>query len=238
MVCLGEIMKLKNCSITNCTINYLHQFNQKKIIKDQLKIINPLLGKNEPDLKVHLKNALNIQLLTKSEVEFLELKMELGRMCLDLEQVLDGVFVSMVFYDRNRNFIFNGAAPSIPLDFFSFFNGINEEGLFNESCGSCGKGIFRKEVVNSDIQTCSLWKDYKDHALKFGFKSCTSVPFYTSEGRVTGTFAHYSTKPNHLLTEDQLVMIQEKTVMYQNEIHKISERLNEYTRIGKTGLTI
>jgi len=219
-------------------IENLRDFNLKKNIKNQLKVINPLLVESETDVKVHLEKTLSNGLITESEFEFLEIKMELGRMCLEMEQVLDDIYVTMMFYDKERNSVFHGACPSGPVDFFDFFGMVNEQGIFDENCASCGRAIFTQEVVQTDIETSSLWSALKAHVISYGFRSCTSIPFYASSGKLAGTFAFYSNKPNHLLTQDEVEMIQEKTFMFSNEIRKISDRLYEYTKVGETGLTI
>jgi hypothetical protein len=219
-------------------VEYLREYNLKKNIKEQLKIINPLLGKQETDIKVHLENALVNGVITKSESDFLGIKIELGRMCLELEQVLDGIYVTMLFYDRERNNIFHGAGPSIPVEFFDFYNMINEQGILDENCTSCGRAIYTQEVVQTDIGTSSLWTNVKESVIKYGFKSCTSIPFFTHTGRLAGTFAHYSKKPNNLLTQDEVEMIQEKTSMFSFEIQRISDLIHEYTQVGNARLTI
>jgi len=220
-------------------IENLREYNLKKIIKDQLKVINPLLAKNETDVKIHLDKSVSNGLITESELEFLKIKMALGRMCLELEEVLDGIYVTMLFYDKKNNSIFHGACPSGPATFFDFFAIINEQGILDENCASCGRAIFTQEVVQTDIETSPLWSDFlKDYVLSYGFRSCTSIPFYTSSGTLAGTFAHYSNKPNHVFTQDEVEMIQEKSSMFSNEIQKISDRIHEYTKVGETGLTI
>jgi len=219
-------------------VESLREYNLKKNIKEQLKIINPLLGKKESDIKVHLENALINGVISKNESDFLEIKMELGRMCLDLEQVLDGIYVTMLFYDRERNNVFHAAAPSIPVEFFDFFSVINEQGILDENCASCGRSIYTQEVVQTDIGTSPLWTNIKESVFKYGFKSCTSIPFFTHTGRVAGTFAHYSNKSNNILTQDEVEMIQEKTSMFSFEIQRISDRIHEYTQVGNVRLTI
>lgn len=219
-------------------IESLREYNLKKNIKEQLKIINPLLDKKETDIKVHLLNALANGVITKSEADFLEIKMELGRMCLELEQVLDNIYVTMLFYDRERNNIFHGAAPSIPVEFFDFFNDVNEQRILDRNCASCGRAIYTQEVVQTDIETSPLWTNLKERILEYGFKSCTSIPFFTQTDRLAGTFAHYSTKPNHLLTQDEVEMVQEKISMFSFEIQTVSDLIHEYTRVGNARLTI
>ncbi|WP_381536512.1 GAF domain-containing protein [Sporosarcina siberiensis] len=219
-------------------VESLREYNLKKNIKEQLKIINPLLGQKETDVKDHLMNALVNGVITRSEFDFLEIKMELGRMCLELEEVLDGIYVTLLFYDRERNNVFHGAGPSIAVEFFDFFGVINEQGILDENCASCGKAIFTKEVVQTDIGTSTLWTNFKDGVIEYGFKSCTSVPFFTNTGRLAGTFAHYSKRSNNLLTQDEVEMIQEKISMFSFEIQTISDRIHEYTQAGSVSLTI
>lgn len=231
-------MILKNNSNYQHIVENLREYNLKKSIKAHLNIINPLLCNKATDLKDYLTDALAKGLISKSESEFLDIKVKLGRMSLELEQVLEDVYVSILFYDSERNSIYHGACPSAPADFFDFFKMINEQGLFDENCGPCGKAVFEQEVVQTDIETSPLWSNFKDYPLKVGFKSCTSIPFYTSTGRLAGTFANYSTKPNHIFTHDEVAMIQEKIYMYREEIQSISDRLHEHTQDGQTSLTI
>ena len=119
-------MNLTNVSNHQGIVENLREYNLKKNIKEQLKIINPLLYKKETDITIHLNNALDNGVITKSELDFLKIKMELGRMCLELEEVLDNIYITLLFYDRERNNVFHGAAPSIPVEFFDFYGVINE----------------------------------------------------------------------------------------------------------------
>ncbi|WP_317644974.1 GAF domain-containing protein [Sporosarcina sp. GW1-11] len=229
---------MKKRSNHHSIVESLQEYNLKKNIKEQLKIINPLLGKKETDIKVHLKNALANGVITKREMDFLEIKIELGRMCLELEEALESVYVTLLFYDRERNKVFHGAAPSIPVEFFDFFSMINEQGILDENCASCGRAIYTQEVVQTDIGTSTLWTKFKESILEYGFRSCTSIPFYTQTGRLAGTFGHYSNRPNNRLTQDEVEMIQEKVSMFSFEIQTISDRIHEYTQVGNVRLTI
>lgn len=231
-------MILENRNNYRDIVESLREYNLKKNIKAQLKLINPLLSNRSTDIKAHINNALNTGKISKSESEFLDIKIKLGRMILELEQVLDDIYVSILFYDSERNSIYHGASPSAPLDFFDFFKIINEQDIFDENCGPCGKAVFKQEIVQTDIETSPLWSKFKVYPLDVGFKSCTSIPFYTRTGRLAGTFANYSKKSNYIFTQDELEMIQEKIYMYGDEIQKISDRLHQHTRIGHTDLAI
>lgn len=227
-----------NSSSHESIVESLRKYNLKKNIKEQLKVINPLLGQKETDIKVHLISALDNGLITQNELDFLEIKMALGRMCLELEDVLDGFYVTLLFYESERNNVFHGAGPSIPVEFFDFFGVINERGILDENCCSCGRAIYTQEVVQTDIGTSALWANFKEGVMDYGFKSCTSVPFFTNTGQLAGTFAHYSNRPNHALTQGEVEMIQEKVAMFSCEIQTISDRIHEYSQVGNARLTI
>ncbi|PIC63327.1 hypothetical protein CSV79_12240 [Sporosarcina sp. P13] len=229
---------MKNGSNHQSIVESLREYNLKKNIKEQLKIINPLLGKKETDIKVHLMHALATGVMTKSELDFLEVKMALGRMCLELEQVLDNVYIAILFYDSEHNNVFHGAGPSIPVEYSDFYNVINEQGMFDENCCSCGRAIYTQEVVQTDIGTSTLWTKFRDSVIEYGFKSCTSIPFFTDTGRLAGTFGFLSKRPNNYLTRDEVEMIQEKVSMFSFEIQTISDRIHEYTEVGNGRLTI
>jgi len=81
----GSLIQLINGANHQGIVESLRAYNLKKNIKEQLKIINPFLGKQETDIKVHLMNALVHGFITKSEFDFLKIKMALGRMYLEME---------------------------------------------------------------------------------------------------------------------------------------------------------
>jgi hypothetical protein len=205
-------------------VENLQEYNLNKKLKDYLTIINSSLVKKEKDIKVHLNKILQNSLINEEEFEFLSAKMELGFMCKDLELVLEGISVTMLFYDETRNKVFHGACPSIPVEFFDFFKIINELGTLNKNTASCGRAIFTRKVVQTDIGTSPLWVELKEHYIENGFLSCISIPFYNRGQQVAGTFALLSKDPNYKLKNNEVRMVQEKTAMYEEEIQRISDR--------------
>jgi len=206
-------------------INNLCTFNMNKIIKNHLDIINRALPKRENNIRVHLENVLLKRLITKDEFDFLNAKLNLSRMCHDLETVLESISVSIMFYNSKDNKIYHGACPSIPAAFFDFFNDINELGTFNENVASCGKAVLTAEIVRADIRTSPLWAELKEHYVSRGLQYAISIPFYNIEQQVAGTYALLANHPMHGVNKDKIQMIQEKTSMFTLEIQKISDRL-------------
>jgi formate hydrogenlyase transcriptional activator len=68
---------------------------------------------------------------------------------------------------------------------------------------SCGTAVYRREPVYvTDIQSDSLWDDYRDLFLPYGIRSSWSRPLFTSEGKVLGTFAILYREPRSPDTTD------------------------------------
>jgi PAS domain S-box-containing protein len=81
------------------------------------------------------------------------------------------------------------SAPSMPKP----YNLAIKRVVIGKNVGSCGTAAFiKKSVIVSDISTDALWKDYKDIALKHNLKSCWSIPIFSKQNKVLGTFAIYS----------------------------------------------
>jgi PAS domain S-box-containing protein len=84
------------------------------------------------------------------------------------------------------------AGPSLHPEYNAAIDGA----LIGPKAGSCGTAAYRgKMVVVEDIETDPLWEDYKHIALKYGLRSCWSVPLIAKSGRVLGTFATYHDRP-------------------------------------------
>lgn len=84
------------------------------------------------------------------------------------------------------------AGDRIPLKYCMGINGLSA----GPAVGSCGTAMYRKEtVIVSDIETDSLWNDYRELALEFNLNACWSIPIKKSDGEVIGSFAtYYQTK--------------------------------------------
>ena len=84
------------------------------------------------------------------------------------------------------------AGPKLPPEYSAAIDGAP----IGPKAGSCGTAAHRGElVVVEDIATDPLWEDYKHIALKYGLRSCWSVPLISKNGRVLGTFATYHERP-------------------------------------------
>jgi len=82
----------------------------------------------------------------------------------------------------------HGAAPHLPDSWIRVVDGLE----IGPKEGSCGTAAFtRKPAIASDIATDPRWVKYREAALAAGLRACWSVPFFSADGQVMGTFAQY-----------------------------------------------
>lgn len=104
--------------------------------------------------------------------------------------------------------------------------------VIGPNVGSCGTAAFRGEqVIVSDIDADPLWADYKELALKHGFRACWSTPIMSSHEKVLGTFAVYADTPRYPTpAELQLVEILTRTAGIAIERRRDEKALRDADR--------
>lgn len=215
---VGGIFTLQSL---NGIVVYMKEYNHKKRIKETMNRINPVLSKQENNIKSLLDTLFN-DVLSEDEYRVIEAKIKLGQICLDIEKIIKDCYVTMLFYSKIENKIYHGAAPNFPVDFFDFFLDINDENSFTGECGSCGYAVHHQQAVVTDIETSPLWEPFKNHFLTSGFLTGWSLPFY--KGRdVIGTFAIYH-KFKKNVTYEEINLVEKKIQEHQNTIYQLSEQ--------------
>lgn len=204
----------------NDVVVYMKKFEANKKVKELLKTINPLLAQKENNIRVHLDALLN-SMITKEEYKVIEAKMRLGKLCLDLEELIPNSYATLLFYVKEENKIFHGAAPNIPLHYFDFFHEVNEKQVFNEMI--CGRAISSGGIIYSDIFSDPLCIHERFISKEQGFQSVWSIPFFQGD-KIIGTFALYQTERRRP-TENQIRLAQQKVSEYQNDIFHLSNNL-------------
>jgi PAS domain S-box-containing protein len=92
-----------------------------------------------------------------------------------------------------------GAGPSLPDEYNRAADGVP----VGEGFGSCGTAAHRrKQVIVSDIQSDSLWKNYREIARRYGLGACWSTPILDAAGEALGTFALYYGEPRQPEAEE------------------------------------
>jgi PAS domain S-box-containing protein len=118
-----------------------------------------------------------------------------------LEKINYGALYSILQLNDDSATIKHLSAPSISGQYMQMIDGL----AIGPNVGSCGTCMYySKEVIVSDIQTDTLWKDYKDLAERFELRACWSFPIISSSNKVLGSLAAYYKK----IKQPSLPMIQ------------------------------
>ncbi|HXB68991.1 MAG TPA: response regulator, partial [Candidatus Acidoferrales bacterium] len=110
-----------------------------------------------------------------------------------VENIVQGVYCSVLLVDHQRGCLVQGAGPHIPPPFWEMCNGVP----IAQDIGCCPKAAFRNEtVISEDLASDPNWAPIRDIVLSLGLRSCWSVPIRDSKTeRVIGTFAMYRNHP-------------------------------------------
>lgn len=140
-----------------------------------------------------------LELQSKSEMEVLELLAKgeslpslLRFLASSYETMYPGLLCSILLLSPDGLHLKHGAAPSLPVAYCKAIDGA----AIGEYAGSCGTAAYTRETVFvSDIATDPRWRDYKDLALENGLAACWSIPVFSTQQQVLGTFALYYSTP-------------------------------------------
>jgi diguanylate cyclase (GGDEF)-like protein/PAS domain S-box-containing protein len=105
-----------------------------------------------------------------------------------IESQAPGMLCSVLLLDETGQHLYNGAAPSLPEGYIKLVEGM----AIGAQVGSCGTAAYRGEpVIVPDIQVDPLWTEYREVAAQYDLRACWSMPVFSRQGRVLGTFAMY-----------------------------------------------
>jgi diguanylate cyclase (GGDEF)-like protein/PAS domain S-box-containing protein len=106
-----------------------------------------------------------------------------------VESQLTGILCSVLMLDETGRRLRHGAAPSLAPEYVQAIDGTE----IGPNVGSCGTAAFtRQPVVVTDIAADPLWRDFRDLAAAFGYRSCWSTPILSDRGATLAVFAMYS----------------------------------------------
>ncbi len=152
------------------------------------------LSSEEQEKILHLQQAI-LESVTLG-VDHMEI---INQVCRLEEQLLPNSVGSVMLMDEAYEFLNVYAAPSIPPEGVAQLNGLRP----GPGGGSCGNVIYRQEPQFVSNTFADLrWQDLRHLAYNFNLCSCWSVPIYSSEQKIKGTFAlssfeHRSPSPFH-----------------------------------------
>jgi len=118
------------------------------------------------------------------------LKKTLNNIVIFAENRSKGTKCSILLLDKSKQYLLNGAAPSLP----DFYNNAIEGLKIGEKVGSCGSAAFKRErVIIENIDTHENWQPYLELTKKAGLHASWSQPIFSSNNEIIGTFAMYNT---------------------------------------------
>ncbi len=102
------------------------------------------------------------------------------------ETLLPNSVASVMLMDENHELLNVYAAPSVPPEGIAQLNGLKP----GPGGGSCGNVIYTQEPqFVSNTYTDDRWSDLRQLAYNFNLCSCWSVPIFSGEKEIVGTFA-------------------------------------------------
>lgn len=107
-------------------------------------------------------------------------------LCELLEEQLPDAHCSVILVEPETKQLRVAAAPTLPPAYKQ-----NVDGLIAGPCtGSCGTAAYLgKSVFVDDVANDPLWATFRDFAIAQSIRACWSMPFFSKNGQVLGTFA-------------------------------------------------
>lgn len=106
--------------------------------------------------------------------------------CLLAESLISNAFSSVMLMDENNEHLNVYVAPSLKPEQIEKINGLRP----SPSGGSCGNVIYQQTVQYvSNTFTDERWEDIRHLAHEFNVRACWSIPIFSAENKVIGTFA-------------------------------------------------
>lgn len=171
------------------------KFTEEEVLKLYSKRLISKLEQKNLDLENEVAERIKAQKALVSENEVLDLiakntplKKIFDHIILNYESIHPEYMGSISILQKDGIHLDLVSAPSMP----KTYNSAIKRSVIGKQAGSCGTAAFlKKNVIVSDISKDKLWADYKDIALQHNLKSCWSIPIYSENKEVLGTFAIY-----------------------------------------------
>jgi PAS domain S-box-containing protein len=129
-----------------------------------------------------------LEMIAKGE----PLQETLETLCRLVEQEASGSVCSILFVDEAGQRLRSGVAPSLPATYMGALDGW----VIGPDEGPCAVAAFNREtVIVPDFEAAALPADFRVLAAAHGLRACWSVPVFSRDRRVLGTFAVYYREP-------------------------------------------
>ena len=105
-----------------------------------------------------------------------------------VERQSEGRAIASILLLDEQGCLRNGASPGLPKDYVNAIDGIKAD----PDVGTCAAAAALGEVVvTRDIAADPKWREIKHLPLGLGFRAAWSMPIFSRDGRVLGTFGTY-----------------------------------------------
>lgn len=102
------------------------------------------------------------------------------------------MFASILLLDEDGVHLRHGAAPSLPDAYNKQVDGMRIGPLM----GSCGAAAyFKQPVAVADVMIDPRWATVRELVRPHGLRACWSMPIFSTQGQLLGTFAQYYPEP-------------------------------------------
>lgn len=145
------------------------------------------------------------------------------------EQIMPGMFCSILLTDASGKHLRYGASTGLPAAYNAAIDGLD----IGAGHGSCGHAAYTGQVtIVENVYQHPYWRNYTEWARLAGITSCWSAPIVCSNGRVLGAFAIYSRQvatptPNDIAWINELAQIASIAIERKNSEERIM-RLGYY----------
>ena len=139
------------------------------------------LSEQEQEQILHLQQAILESVARGGEATAL-----INRVCKLEEQLLPNSVSSVMLLDESCECLNVYAAPSVPPEGIARLNGLRP----GPDGGSCGNAVYRKEPqFVENTFTDARWQNLREFAVEFNLCACWSMPIFSAQGKVIGSFA-------------------------------------------------
>ncbi len=132
---------------------------------------------------IHLAELIVLEMIAAGRSQ----KIILTALCKEFEKLTSApAFASVLLVNEDGTHLKLGAAPSFSKKVQDALDGM----AIVDCGGSCATAVYRRtSVFVSDVQTDPVWADFRELTKKHNIQACWSMPFYSGDGSVMGSFA-------------------------------------------------
>jgi diguanylate cyclase (GGDEF)-like protein/PAS domain S-box-containing protein len=185
------------------TRRYLHKKGHYTWVDINVSVINDAEGK--PNLLINYLQDVNDRIQSESLQEAqrkifegivsgVSQKKILSDLCLMFESLAPaGAKAAILLLNPDDEKLYVAAAPNLADEVTNTFDGF----MIGDGRVSCGTAAYTgKQIIDEDVSSSLLWKDFREFALENKILACWSTPFFSENDDVLGTFAIALPRPS------------------------------------------